>query len=193
MRPCNTEITREFDIDIPLRIHISYDKIKLIMYMRVVTATSDMYADSFGFTENEVMTSLEEYGLSDRFSDVKKWYDGFIFGSHRDIYNPWYIPYILMKKQLRPYWASTSSNGLVNKLIRTGTPEIKEMMERLMNGENIVVNFDEQIVFDQLGRNEAFIWSRRMNACISRRVNISTEPEAVRSADDNQGQREKTS
>ena len=71
MRPCNTEITREFDIDIPLRIHISYDKIKLIMYMRVVTATSDMYADSFGFTENEVMTSLEEYGLSDRFSDVK--------------------------------------------------------------------------------------------------------------------------
>ena len=71
MGPCNTEITREFDIDIPLRIHISYDKIKLIMYMRVVTATSDMYADSFGFTENEVMTSLEEYGLSDRFSDVK--------------------------------------------------------------------------------------------------------------------------
>lgn len=59
--------------------------------------------------------------------------------------------------------------------------------------KNIVVNFDEQIVFDQLGQNEAFIWSRRMNACISRRVNISIEPEAVRSADDNQGQREKTS
>ena len=159
MRPCNTEITREFDIDIPLRIHISYDKIKLIMYMRVVTATSDMYADSFGFTENEVMTSLEEYGLSDRFSDVKKWYDGFIFGSHRDIYSPWSITYFPKEKQLRPYWASTSSNGLINKLIRTGTPEIKEMMERLMNGENIVVNFDEQIVFDQLGRNEASIWS----------------------------------
>ena len=88
---------------------------------------------------------------------------------------------------------SDVKNGLINKLIRTGTPEIKEMMERLMNGENIVVNFDEQIVFDQLGQNEAFIWSRRMNACISRRVNISTEPEAVRSADDNQGQREKTS
>lgn len=127
--------------------------------LRVVTATSDMYADSFGFTENEVMTSLEEYGLSDRFSDVKKWYDGFIFGSHRDIYNPWSITYFLKEKQLRPYWASTSSNGLINKLIRTGTPEIKEMMERLMNGENIVVNFDEQIVFDQLDQNEASIWS----------------------------------
>ena len=52
MRPCKMEITREFDIYIPLRIHISYDKMKLIMYMGVVTATSDMYADSFGFTEN---------------------------------------------------------------------------------------------------------------------------------------------
>ena len=127
--------------------------------LNVVTTTSDEYATCFGFTEEEVFDALDEMELGDKKEPVKKWYDGFTFGSHRDIYNPWSITNFLDKKQLRPYWASTSSNGLVGKLIRTASADVKEKMEDLLKGEEIVVNFDEQIVFNQLDQNENAIWS----------------------------------
>lgn len=59
--------------------------------LKVVTTTSDEYAISFGFTEEEAFAALEECGMADKKEQVKKWYDGFIFGSHKDIYNPWSI------------------------------------------------------------------------------------------------------
>ena len=127
--------------------------------LRVVTTTSDLYADCFGFTEKEVFASLDEFGMGDKKDVVKQWYDGFIFGGHRDIYNPWSITNYLKEKKLRPYWADTSSNGLAGKLIRTASPEIKEYMEDLLNGQAVTVNFDEQMVFEQLDYNENAIWS----------------------------------
>ena len=130
--------------------------------LNVVTTTSDEYCTCFGFTEDEVYTSLDEFGLSDKKSEVKKWYDGFVFGSYKDIYNPWSITSYLDKKKFAPYWASTSSNGLVSKLIKTAPSDIKQMMEDLINDKEIVVNFDEQIVFNQLGRNRSAIWSLLM-------------------------------
>ncbi len=130
--------------------------------LNVVTTTSDEYCTYFGFTEDEVYDSLDKFGLSDRKDDVKKWYDGFIFGSHRDIYNPWSITSYLDKKKLAPYWASTSSNGLVSHLLQTATSDIKQKMEDLISGREIVVSFDEQIVFNQLGKNKNAIWSLLM-------------------------------
>lgn len=127
--------------------------------LRVVTTTSDLYADCFGFTEEEVFASLDAFGMGEKKNLVKQWYDGFIFGGHRDIYNPWSITNYLKEKKLRPYWADTSSNGLAGKLIRTASPEIKEHMEDLLNGEAVTVNFDEQMVFEQLDYNENAIWS----------------------------------
>ena len=59
--------------------------------LKVVTTTSDKYADSFGFTEEEVFAALEEFELPERKQEVKRWYDGFTFGSQTDIYNPWSI------------------------------------------------------------------------------------------------------
>lgn len=127
--------------------------------LNVVTTTSDQYADAFGFTEQEVFGALEKYQLNDKKEEVKLWYDGFTFGTHKDIYNPWSITNYLDKKELRPYWASTSSNGLVNKLLQTGSAEMKTRMETLLDGGNITVNIDEQIVFNQLEQNEDAVWS----------------------------------
>lgn len=127
--------------------------------LNVVTTTSNEYAECFGFTEPEVFEALEAFELAGQKEKVKKWYDGFTFGEHRDIYNPWSITSFLDKKQIRPYWASTSSNGLINKMIQTASADIKSQMEELLNHHQIVVNFDEQIVFDQLDRNENAIWS----------------------------------
>ena len=127
--------------------------------LRVVTATSNLYADCFGFTEEEVFAALDEYGMSDKKDEVKQWYDGFTFGEHRDIYNPWSITNYLDEHRLYPYWASTSSNGLVSRLIRTASADVKEKMEDLLRGQAITVNFDEQIVYNQLDDNEEAIWS----------------------------------
>ena len=90
---------------------------------------------------------------------VKSWYDGFVFGNTHDIYNPWSITNFLDKKQVRPYWADTSSNSMIDELIRKASTDIKEKMEELLQGKEIVVNFDEQIVFEQLDQDENAIWS----------------------------------
>ncbi len=127
--------------------------------LRVVTTTSNLYADCFGFTEEEVFAALDEYGMGDKKDEVKQWYDGFTFGEHRDIYNPWSITNYLDERRLYPYWASTSSNGLVSRLIRTASADVKEKMEDLLKGKTITVNFDEQIVYNQLDDNEEAIWS----------------------------------
>ena len=127
--------------------------------LKVVTTTSEEYATCFGFTQEEVFVALEEFQLADQKDAVKQWYDGFTFGSQQDIYNPWSITNYLKEKKFLAYWASTSSNGLVNRLIQTSKPDVKEFMEELLNEREIVLNFDEQIVFDQLETKENAIWS----------------------------------
>lgn len=93
--------------------------------LKVVTTTSEKYADCFGFTENEVFTALEEYALSDHKQKVKDWYDGFTFGERRDIYNPWSIINFLDERKVGAYWANTNANRLVEKLLREGRPSAK--------------------------------------------------------------------
>ena len=92
-------------------------------------------------------------------TSVKAWYDGFVFGDVSDIYNPWSIINYLNEKKFRAYWANTSSNSLVGKLIREGNKNIKQDFEELMNGECLKALIDEQIVYDQLSTKESAVWS----------------------------------
>ena len=127
--------------------------------LQVVTTTSDLYADSFGFTQEEVWEALEEYGLSDQKEKVKSWYDGFTFGRRTDIYNPWSILNYLKTGKFSTYWANTSSNSLVGKLIREGGKGTKLIMKDLLEGRTLHTQMDEQIVFNQLDNKESAIWS----------------------------------
>ncbi len=127
-------------------------------HLEVVTTTSDKYAASFGFTEQEVFCAMDEFGYDEK-DKVKLWYDGFTFGKVTDIYNPWSILNYLGKGKLAPYWANTSSNSLVGKLIREGSRGIKQSFEKLLNREAIVVPMDEQIVYEQLNGNQNATWS----------------------------------
>ena len=126
---------------------------------KVVTVSSDIYADCFGFTEKEVFEALDEYSLSDQKNAVKEWYDGFTFGKHTDIYNPWSIINYLDEKKLGSYWVNTSSNGLVNSLMRKGDAETKMIVEDLIQGKSFKAKIDEQIVFNQLGKKGDAVWS----------------------------------
>ena len=126
----------------------------------VVTTTSELYATDFGFTEEEVFAVLEEQGYSDEDKKVvKMWYDGFTFGTHTDIYNPWSITHYLKLGRLDTYWANTSGNGLIGHLIGNGTPNIKMEFERLLKGECVDAAIDEQIIFSQLDGNVDAVWS----------------------------------
>ncbi|MCI5584941.1 MAG: ATP-binding protein [Lachnospiraceae bacterium] len=127
--------------------------------LEVVTATSDKYATAFGFTQEEVFAALKECGHWEKQEEVRRWYDGFIFGTHKDIYNPWSILNFLDKGNFATYWANTSSNSLVSKLIREGSRRVKEKFEGLLKGEQIRTSIDEQIVYDQLDSSEEAIWS----------------------------------
>lgn len=128
--------------------------------LEVITTTADEYAASFGFTEEEVFAALDRAGLGSEKQSVKEWYDGFTFGTHTDIYNPWSIASFIRKNgKYDTYWSNTSGNGLVNSLIREGNSDIKQTMEELLQGKSFMAEIDEQIVFDQLNDNTNAVWS----------------------------------
>lgn len=127
--------------------------------LTVVTTTSEKYCTQFGFTEKEVFDALEAYGLTAQKEKVKYWYDGFSFGQRKDLYNPWLITCFLEERKYKPYWVNTSSNKMIAQLIQRGTPEIKTMMEDLLEGKELVTEIDEEIIFEQLGKKKNAIWS----------------------------------
>ena len=127
--------------------------------LEVITTTSHRYEDAFGFTEKEVFSSLDEFGMSEDKTDVKRWYDGFTFGERTNIYNPWSIINYLVKGKLAAYWANTSSNSLIGQLIREGNKDVKLSFEKLLAGESLVTEIDEQIVYNTLNEDETAIWS----------------------------------
>ena len=127
--------------------------------IETVTTTSEKYETSFGFTQEEVRNALKEYDLFEEREHVQTWYDGFTFGRSSGIYNPWSVINYLNKKKFAPYWANTSSNSLVSRLIREGSADMKMVMEDLLSGKTLRTQMDEQIVFSQLGRKESAVWS----------------------------------
>ena len=128
--------------------------------LEVITTTSDHYATAFGFTEEEVFAALDATGLGNEKQEVRRWYDGFTFGSCTDIYNPWSITsFIRNGGEYDAYWANTSGNGLVNALVQRGDAGIKQSMEELLQGKSITTQIDEQIVFHQLEDNVNAVWS----------------------------------
>lgn len=151
--------------------------------LEVVTTTSEKYADIFGFTEKEVFTALDEFEISDRKQEVKNWYDGFTFGNKTDIYNPWSILNYLDKKKAAAYWANSSSNSLVGKLIREGSADIKQEFEELISGQSIITPIDEQIVYDELEENEEGIWSLLLAGGYLKVLHYEEDWESIESPD----------
>ncbi len=107
--------------------------------LRTYTILSEMYTDSYGLTEEEVMESLKDYGIEQEISNVKDWYDGYRFGDS-EVYNPWSILNFLDFKELRAYWVDTSGNDLIRDVLKNITKNTIEALERLFNGEGLKQN-----------------------------------------------------
>lgn len=127
--------------------------------LKVDTMTNARYECDFGFTEEEVKNELLRYNLESSFDKVKSWYDGFRIGNSQGIYNPWSVTQYLDEGVLGNYWANTSENSLVEKLIREGSSNVKESMEKLLNGDSIEALIDDEIVFNLIDKNESGIFS----------------------------------
>ena len=107
--------------------------------LRTYTILSEMYTDSYGLTEEEVVKSLKDYGIEQEISNVKDWYDGYKFGDS-EVYNPWSILNFLDFKELRAYWVDTSGNDLIKDVLKNITKNTIEALERLFNGEGLKQN-----------------------------------------------------
>ncbi len=142
--------------------------------LNIVTITSDEYASCFGFTEEEVFSAMDEFELTNK-EEVKKWYDGFRIGTWKDIYNPWSITCYLKEKKLKPFWANTSSNGLVNNLLRNGDIDLKMQFEELLQRHPVISEIDEEIVFERLGQNAEEVWSLLLAGGYLTTLNVSND------------------
>ncbi len=120
------------------------------------------FADKFGFTEEEVQTLLQDFGLSDHFPAVKEWYDGYKFGDKEHIYNPWsVINYVDKHREgFKSWWMNTSSDELIKSRISAkNATVIRTDINDLLEGKAITKMIDENIVFSDFHRKKDLIWS----------------------------------
>lgn len=132
--------------------------------MKVFSITDEDCGAYFGFTDEEVREMLNYYDLSDKFELIKDWYDGYRFGN-ADVYCPWdviyYVDKLQVKKTLPPqnYWANTSSNDVLRWLLMKTSSETRDEIERLIAGEAVVKQLNEELTYKELYDNIENVWS----------------------------------
>lgn len=127
--------------------------------LAIVTTSTPRYEDCFGFTEEEVFAATEEFGLTADRKEIKRWYDGFTFGSVSDIYNPWSITSYLKTGQFDAYWTNTASDKLISSLVNKGDEDVKLDFQTLLAGGTIRKTLDEQVVFSELETRPDALWA----------------------------------
>ena len=128
--------------------------------MSSFTVLNEAFRDKFGLLESEVIELLEEYGLSEKLSEFKSWYDGYRIGSCAGIYNPWSVLKCIEEKGvLSPYWVNTSDNALMKQLITKGGGNLKADIEELLRGGTVDKKIEEGIIFSELEKGTNTIWS----------------------------------
>lgn len=119
--------------------------------LEIISITSKLYAEYFGFTKSEVADLLQYYHLEDKSEELKRWYDGYSFGKS-EVYNPWSVVNYVKNAWLdntsfpRPYWSNTSSNDIVRKLIDQSDLTVKQEIESLISGNTIEKPIHEDIL-----------------------------------------------
>lgn len=132
----------------------------------VLSVADVRFDEYFGFTDKEVRKLLEYYHLSDKYQQVKEWYDGYQFGNV-EVYCPWdvmnYCVTLLADPNAEPqnYWINTSSNEAVRRFIResdnSGT--IRREIEGLVAGECIIKELHQELTYEDMYQTIDNIWS----------------------------------
>nr|WP_295277968.1 AAA family ATPase [uncultured Blautia sp.] len=127
--------------------------------LTVNSVMDEEYDNYFGFTQGEVKEMLEYYGMSEKESELKEWYDGYLFGSE-EIYNPWsVINYIAKGGIPQAYWVNTGKNEILEDVLKIATDDITERLYALLQGEMVVARIDQNVVYRSLAEDPANIYS----------------------------------
>ena len=132
--------------------------------LNVMTISDPYFCDGFGFTEDEVMELLNDYGLDDFHDMVRDWYDGYQFGD-TSVYCPWdvikYAQILLKDKEAEPenYWANTSGNDLIRRLLKKANQSTRNEVEQLINGGTIIKPIRQELTYREVEDSIDNIWS----------------------------------
>lgn len=127
--------------------------------LTVNSVMDEEYDSFFGFTNNEVKEMLEYYAMTEKESELKEWYDGYLFGNE-EIYNPWsVINYISRGGIPQAYWVNTGNNEILEDVMRVATDDITERLYALLQGDRVVARIDQNVVYRSLAEDPANIYS----------------------------------
>ena len=132
--------------------------------LNVMTISDPYFCDGFGFTEDEVMELLNDYGLDDFHDTIRDWYDGYQFGD-TSVYCPWdvikYAQILLKDKEAEPenYWANTSGNDLIRRLLKKANQSTRNEVEQLINGGTIIKPIRQELTYREVEDSIDNIWS----------------------------------
>ena len=130
--------------------------------IKVNSILESSFSQYFGLTEEEVEQSLRDYGIEYKLEEIQTWYNGYNFGGTR-VYNPFSITSYLDSKKIMPYWVNTSSNTLINKILKEANNSIFKELSKLFQGGVIEKTIDIYSNFNEL-RNTEQIWYLLTNA-----------------------------
>ena len=132
--------------------------------LKVHTISDVRYDEFFGFTDTDVDEVLKCYGLSSYKNVIRDWYDGYRFGNV-DVYCPWdvlnYCDELLINPEAEPenYWANTSGNDLIRRLLKKADQTTRDEIEELINGSNIVKEIRQELTYRDVEDSIENIWS----------------------------------
>ena len=122
------------------------------------------HEEGFGFTDAEVMQMLKYYHCTNRYSDIKEWYDGYHFGN-ADIYCPWdvinFVKKLLTDSNAKPsaFWINSSGNDLVKLFVDKADQSTKDEIERLVAGKSVTKRIRLDLTYDEIENSIDNVWS----------------------------------
>ena len=130
---------------------------------KVCGVVDDEFSTCFGFTEEEVISTCEQYGCGDRFGDVQKWYDGYRFGN-QEMYNPWSILLYLSKGKFSKYWVNTGSFRILQDVFYKGDNKLKNELAGLLTGTPVMMYLEDGITYPIEYADSDTFWTMLLNA-----------------------------
>ena len=117
------------------------------------------YDRFFGFTDLEVHKMMEYYDVSNKYTELRDWYDGYLFGN-TEIYNPWSVINYISKGCIpQAYWVNTGKNEVLEDVLGVATEDITERLYSLLQGECVIARIDQNVVYRSLSEDPANIYS----------------------------------
>lgn len=127
--------------------------------IKIYSILENQYSSYFGFTEKEVKELLEYYDYKDKFDEIKKWYDGYLFGNS-EIFNPWsVINYISESCTPKAFWQATGSNDIIGETVANCSNEVNNNLQKLLEGNTITTYLDTNVIYPNIYESPYSIYS----------------------------------